>query len=135
MINEKDMIKKKLVAHHQRRPTIEDLQNKGIVPTDYFTNPMKIMRKQHSRKVSMSTELAKLFKTRPDVASVVKKGLIKAEFIDYRTHEEAERKIDTDKEMIKTSLINKLDKRIRPSKSELEERGIVPMEYFKNPVK
>merc|ERR1712173_162374 len=81
MAEEKQRKIAKLEFKHQRRPTIEDLEAKGIVAKGYFDNMQVAMTKKKNRRASFTTELASFFQQRPDIAEMLTKGLVAAEYI------------------------------------------------------
>merc|ERR1712228_1089583 len=115
----------KLEISHRRRPTREDLEEKGIVERGYFDNMQVALNEKKKRRLSFTTELASFFQQRPDIAQMLTKGLVAAEFIGMDSVEMQQKR-----KAIKSKLNRKLNKKRRPTMDELEMRGIVPFGYF-----
>eukprot|EP00485_Elphidium_margaritaceum_P008687 CAMPEP_0202708218 /NCGR_PEP_ID=MMETSP1385-20130828/20456_1 /ASSEMBLY_ACC=CAM_ASM_000861 /TAXON_ID=933848 /ORGANISM="Elphidium margaritaceum" /LENGTH=1487 /DNA_ID=CAMNT_0049367141 /DNA_START=35 /DNA_END=4498 /DNA_ORIENTATION=+ len=127
MREEKKQKKKKLANFHRRRPTQEDLVQKGIVAAGEFDtdNMQLVLDAKHQRRESFTSELAGFFQQRPDIAQMLTKGLIAAEFIGMDSTE-----MEMRRQAIQNTLNNKLNKKRRPTMDDLELRGIVPAGYF-----
>lgn len=94
----------------------------------YFDNHTLAVSAQHGRRQSLTAELSNFFKGRPDIAHVLAKGLMKAEFVEYDAIDAQQRAIES-RQDIKAKLTRKLHKKRRPTMDELELRGIVPQGY------
>ena len=126
---EKDLARKNLEMHHRRRPTMDEVEARGVVEQGYFKNMQVALTKKRERRQSFTTELADFFSQRPDIAQMMAKGLVAAEFIGMDTME-----MNTKRKAIKSKLNQKLNKKRRPSVHDLENRGIVPTGYFNDAV-
>jgi len=123
---EKRLARKHLENHHRRRPTMEQLEAKGVVEQGYFTGDMQVaLTQKRERRKSFTSELAVFFTQRPDLAQMMAKGLVAAKFIGND-----EKEMNKKRRAIKSTLKQKLNKKRRPSVQELEQRGIVPSGYF-----
>ena len=95
----------------------------------YFDNMQVALTNKRKRRKSFTTELANFFQQRPDIAEMLTKGLVAAEFIGMDALEMADKR-----KKIKTTLNRKLNKKRRPTMDDLEMRGIVPAGYFRDAV-
>lgn len=142
MNQERTQTEKLLIQHHKRRPSRDDLEQRGIVPIGYFANADKAMKKVKTRRLSVTSELAKFFNQRPDLAHLLACGLLKADVIDVGVNEntnefelkEIKKRKRIEKKKLQKLLDNKLHPKSRPSRSELEMRGVVPEGYFTDAV-
>ena len=130
MKEEKKRKIKSLEAKHRRRPTVEELEKKGIVERGYFDNMQVAISNKKQRRLSFTTELASFFQQRPDIAEMLTKGLVAADMIGMDSYEMQQKR-----KAIKSKLKRKLNKKRRPTMDDLEIRGIVPFGYFSDAVK
>ena len=130
MREEKEQFKRNLELKHGRRPSTQDLEDKGIVEKGYFDNMQVALTNKRKRRKSFTSELANFFQQRPDIAEMLTKGLVAAEFIGMDALEMANKR-----KAIKSTLNKKLNKKRRPTMDDLEMRGIVPAGYFSDAVK
>ena len=79
------------------------------------------------------TALVSFLKQRPEVADMLARGLARSEYINM-DKEDAEKQIKKERKMQKKKLSAKLNHNRRPSRNDLEQRGIVPSGYFANTV-
>ncbi|ETO18503.1 hypothetical protein RFI_18760 [Reticulomyxa filosa] len=86
-----------------------------------------------NRRLSVS-ELAVFFKSRPEVASLFARGIMKAGVLQGDATGYWEQQFQAQRQGVRNTLSNKLDKRKRPSQLDLELRGIVPPGYFRDVV-
>eukprot|EP01084_Bolivina_argentea_P301268 519690_1 len=125
MREEKEETIRALESKHRRRPSQQDLEDQGIVEKGYFANMQVALTNKRERRQSFTSELANFFTSRPDIAQMLTKGLVAAEFIGMDSVEMAEKR-----KGIKAILDRKLNKKRRPTMDDLEMRGIVPSGYF-----
>ncbi|ETO23937.1 hypothetical protein RFI_13225 [Reticulomyxa filosa] len=86
----------------------------------------------HGRQMSTASELALFFKSRPEMATLFAKGILKAGVISEDGTSFSPRVAQ--RQLLQNSLSKKLDKHKRPSQRDLELRGIVPHGYFQDVV-
>ena len=131
---EKELARKNLENHHRRRPTMDEVEARGVVEQGYFKNMQVALSQKRERRKSFTTVLAAWFRERPDMAQMMAKGLVKAEYIGMDDAQAIRTEMMGKRKAIKSKLNQKLNKKRRPSVQDLEQRGIVPTGYFSDAV-
>merc|ERR1719203_863899 len=60
----------------KRRPSVHDLENRGIVPVGYFNDAQNAVKKQHVRRMTAEKELSKFFPNRMNPHKMMESGII-----------------------------------------------------------
>merc|ERR1719334_706860 len=109
---------------------MDEVEARGVVEQGYFKNMQVALSQKRERRKSFTTVLAAWFRERPDMAQMMAKGLVKAEYIGMDDAQAIRTEMMGKRKAIKSKLNQKLNKKRRPSVQDLEQRGIVPTGYF-----
>merc|ERR1719204_2603018 len=119
----------KLERRMSVRMTAEQLEKAGVVPAEYFADPMGAMELRNIHRKLKEEDLRRGLVNRSTRAELVARGLTRAEYFDMDM-DQAKREIKKHSASTKAQIETQLNSIFNPQLIELEKRGIVETGYF-----
>ncbi|ETN99973.1 RPEL repeat protein, partial [Reticulomyxa filosa] len=118
----------------ERRPTMMDLEIRGVVPQGYFESAEQAIASQRRRKKSVVEDLRKHLAKRPDYSKMVAKGLLEKALVYDETKQRLEQFVQSSAspsttEAARLALQEKMERDGRPDYTELQSKNILKKSF------
>jgi len=110
-----------------RRLSIKDIESKGVVPNQYFENPIRVAKRSSLIREMIVYNLEEFFAHRPSSSDVEKSGIVPKQYFDDPFG------ATNSQTLVREIISSKLTEFIpcRPSRQSMIAKHILPQEYMK----
>ena len=128
-----DSARQRLGRALARRQSQQDLVRHGIVPHNYFVDPMAVSNGQQLVREMISGQLEDFHERRPTLHELQRRNILPPEYVAQDIdHNEASRMQMERIQGIHTTLNEQLSRPRRPSITDLGDMHIIPHDYLDN---
>ncbi|ETO26304.1 viral A-type inclusion protein [Reticulomyxa filosa] len=140
--HEKKYVREKLQQQlgRERRPTMMDLELRGVVPEGYFSSAERAITLQHRNRQSVIDDLKLRLEQRPDYSRMLASGLLQKALEHHEAKQQLEKfaselespEARANAKAAKSALEEKLDRERRPSYVDLQKKNILKKSFNPN---